>query len=81
MDTLKIYERLRKADLSEPVALELTKSFSDLSKSHFSSESCNDRMDVCVKSVVDNSGKELLKWIGAMLIIQIFLFIVIIRLL
>ena len=78
MDTLKIYERLRKADLSEPVAVELTKSFSDLSRSCFSSESCNDRMDVSMKSVIDNSGKELLKWIGAMLIIQTFIFIAII---
>ena len=78
MDTLKIYERLRRADLSEPVALELTKSFSDFSKSHFSSESCNDRMDGSVKSVIDNSRKELLKWIGAMLIIQTFIFIAII---
>jgi hypothetical protein len=74
VDTLQIFERLRKTDISESAAKEITEVIKDVVEGHLATKE-----DVSI--IVTEAKVEIVKWVAGMLVAQAALIAALVKLL
>lgn len=70
VDTLKIYNRLRNANLDELAAREITEVFKKLTETHLATKADVEKAKVELQAEIEKIKSEIIKWVAGMLVAQ-----------
>lgn len=81
IDTLKIYERLKDADLSDKAAKEIAEVFKDAIEDHLAAKKDLTVLKSELEAVIANAKVEIIKWVAGMLVAQAVIIAAMVKLL
>lgn len=70
MDTLEIYERLKKAQLREQAAKEIAEVFKEVTERNFATKGDIENLRLGVEKIVSQAKVEIIKWVAGRLVAQ-----------